>query len=70
MKITIKSFDGLINLIEDHDLSMDQIKTLLSNLPAPIFLGTEDMNRVEVLDQLRTYWKKYGNNPEKPLFLK
>lgn len=68
MQIKITKFSDLIKLIEDYDLNDEQIMTLLSSIPSPIYMG-KPMRKPELVEKLKEYWQKYQGPGEKPLFL-
>ena len=69
METTITSFQGLIKIIEAHELSNDQISKLLVQ-SIGLFENEFPEDRAELVAKLREYWSKYGANIERPLFLK
>jgi hypothetical protein len=70
-KISIKSFDDLIEFIENHNIEPKDIRELISNtIGVSIFFCSQD-NKTVLIKDLQYYWGKYKDKPikERPLFL-
>jgi len=68
MQFKINKFSDLVKLIEDHDLSKEQIDTLLTNTVG-IYIGKDIPEKKVLIEQLNNYWHKYKDYKERPLFL-
>ena len=67
-QLKIKSFDDLIRFIENHDLTDNDINSIISSTMGVIVI--HDYNtKAELIERLKVYWGKWKNNIEHPLFL-
>lgn len=68
MQFKINKFSDIIQLIEEYDLSNEQIDKLLTNTVG-IYTGKEMPDKKELIEQLKSYWNMYKDYQERPLFL-
>ncbi|MGO3183164.1 MAG: hypothetical protein ACTIJ9_10060 [Aequorivita sp.] len=66
-KVRITSNAEMLDFIKDSDLQPDELKSLFSKAYGIYISGTE--TKAEIINLLTTYFEKYGQQDEKPLFL-
>ena len=67
MEIRINTFEDLIEVIEKYDLNESQRNELVRLSLKVIVI--ENYNKKELISKLKTFWNKFGNGKEKPIFL-
>ena len=67
MEIKIDTFEKLIQVIENHNLTKDQRNELVRLSLKLIVL--KELNKTTLIKELRTYWSKFKDTNERPIFL-
>jgi len=70
-KISIKSFDELIQFIENYNSDPNDIRELISKtIGAKIFFTSQD-DKKQLIKDLKIYWENYKDRciEDRPLFL-
>ena len=59
----VKSFDDLIEFIETQDASSKDIQEIISKTIGVYSFLTPQYNKSELIEDLKSYWLEYKNNP-------
>ena len=65
----IKSFDDLIEFIENEDTSLKDIEEIVRLTMCVIVLLGEEYDKSYLIEKLKNFRNKYGNGQERPLFI-
>jgi hypothetical protein len=67
MKATFKTIPEFIDLLDQHNLSSDKIRTVLEK--GFKIYANEELNPDQLKEQLKEYWGEYGHTNNKPILL-
>lgn len=66
--ITIHKFEELVDFLKSNDLTVKQtIEIIAQGLKVHFYFGNYKTKK-ELIDALETFWDKWGDQPEKPIF--
>jgi len=65
----IRSFDDLIDFIENEDAPKKDIGNIISNILSVWVWSSQYKDKKELIKDLREYWSKWKNKRERPIFL-
>ncbi len=66
--ITINGFEELVYFLKSNDLTVKQtIQIIAEGLKVHFYFG-DYKTKEELIDALETFWDKWGDQPEKPIF--
>jgi len=65
----IKSFDDLIEFIENEEASLKDIESIINHTMRVIVISDEKYDKSHMIDKLKDFWDKFKDVQECPLFL-
>ena len=65
----ISSFDDLIYFIENEEASLKEIENIINQTLRVIVISGEDYDKSLLIEELKTFWNKFKNSQERPIFL-
>ena len=65
----IKSFDDLIEFIENEEASLKEIEEIVRQTMCVIVLLGEEYDKSYLIEKLKDFKNKYTNGQERPLFI-
>lgn len=68
MEVEIRTFDELIEFLENNDLSERKINEILMNTIHSLYTG-DTANKEEMTLALKEFWNEWSDKPERPLFI-
>jgi len=68
MEVEIKTFEDLIQFVEENDLSEEKINEILMATIQSLYTG-DTGNKSEMIKTLKEFWEKWSDKPERPLFI-
>lgn len=68
MEIEIKTFDDLIQFLENNELSEKKINEILMTTIQSLYTG-DTANKKEMILALKEFWNDWSDKPERPLFI-
>lgn len=68
MEIEIKTFDDLIQFLENNELSERKINEILMTTIQSLYTGNTN-NKKEMINALKEFWNEWSDRPERPLFV-
>ena len=68
MEVEIKTFEDLIQFLENHDLPEKKINEILIATIQSLYTG-DTANKSEMIQALKEFWEKWSDKPERPLFI-
>ncbi len=65
----IKSFDDLIEFIENEEASLKDIEEIVRQTMRVIVISDEKYDKRDLIEKLKDFWNKFKDAQERPLFL-
>ena len=65
----IKSFDDLIEFIENEEASLKEIEEIIRQTLRVIVISDEKYDKRDLIEKLKDFWNKFKGPQERPLFL-
>lgn len=68
MEVEIKTFEDLIEFLENNALSEKKINEILITTLHSIYTG-DTVNKKEMIQAIKEFWEKWSEQPERPIFI-
>ena len=65
----IKSFDDLVEFIENEEASLKDIEKIIRQTMRVIVISDEKYDKRDLIEKLKDFWNKFKGGQERPLFL-
>ena len=68
MEVEIRTFDELIEFLENNELSERKINEILMTTIHSLYTG-DTANKKEMILALKEFWNDWSDKPERPIFI-